>query len=213
MEIINSGIEKYIEEHTSDISDVLNKLYRETHIKILRPRMLSGAVQAKYLELLVKMIKPNRILEIGTYTGYSAISMASAIGTNAHLHTIDINEELESIVKKYISLAHLENKITYHIGNALEIIPKLNEKFDLIFIDADKNNYLNYYKLLIDKIPSGAWIVADNVLWSGKILNKNIVKDKDTKGLLEFNDYVYKDDRTENVIIPLRDGLMIIRKK
>jgi len=174
--------------------------------------MLSGAVQAKFLNLLVKMCNPKRILEIGTYTGYSAISMASALTEDAHLHTIDINIELHSIVEKYIILSTLENKITHHIGNALDIIPSLNEEFDFIFIDADKKNYLSYYKLLIDRIPSGAIIIADNVLWSGKVLKEAAMSDIDTKALQEFNKYVQADKRVENVLISVRDGLMIIRK-
>ena len=212
MDIIDKNIEKYIEDHTSNVSKVLSELDRETHIKVLRPRMLSGAVQAKLLELLIKMSNAKRILEIGTYTGYSAISMASALSNNGHLHTIDINIELESIINKYIQLSNLESKITHHIGNALEIIPTLDEDFDFIFIDADKENYLNYYKLLINRIPSGAWIVADNVLWSGKVISELRSKDTETKALVEFNNFIINDNRVENIMLPLRDGLMIIRK-
>jgi len=213
MDIIDKRIEQYIESHTSKVSKLLYELDRETHIKILRPRMLSGAVQGKLLELLVKMSGAKKILEIGTFTGYSAISMALGLPENGYLHTIDINVELESIVNKYIKLAKLENIITYHIGNALDIIPTLNEDFDLVFIDADKSNYLNYYNLVIDKLPKGAWIIADNILWSGKVLEKASAKDKETKAIQEFNDFVQKDIRVENAMVSIRDGLMVIRKK
>jgi len=213
MDIVNKNIEKYIEEHTSDVSKVLADLDRETHIKILRPRMLSGAVQGKLLELLVKMSGAKKILEIGTYTGYSAISMANALPHDGHLDTIDINIELETIVNKYIKLANLEDKISYHIGNALNIIPKLEGNFDFVFIDADKSNYLNYYNLLIDKLPKGAWIIADNVLWSGKILSEAKQNDKETKAIQEFNDFVQNDTRVENILLSIRDGLMVIRKR
>ena len=212
MNIIDQDIEKYIENHTSDISKVLYELDRETHIKILRPRMLSGAVQGKLLELLVKMSGAKNILEIGTYTGFSAISMASALPPEGHLHTIDINAELESIVNKYIKLSNLNNKISYHIGDANSIIPTLKSKFDFVFIDADKINYLNYYNLLIDKLPKGAWIIADNVLWSGKVLEKPQKNDKETKAIQEFNDFIQKDKRVENILLSIRDGLMVIRK-
>ena len=212
MNIVDKEIEKYIEKHSSDVSKVLADLDRETHIKVLRPRMLSGSVQAKFLELLVKIYNPKRILEIGTYTGYSAISMASALSKDGHLHTIDINIELESIVHKYIKLAKLDTKITHHIGNALEVIPNIDEIFDFVFIDADKLNYLNYYNLIIDKLPTGALIIADNVLWSGKILSEPKINDIDTKALQEFNEFVQADKRVENVLLSIRDGLMVIRK-
>jgi len=212
MNIVDQKIEKYIENHTSDISKVLYDLDRETHIKILRPRMLSGAVQGKLLELLVKMSGAKKILEIGTYTGFSAICMASALPSDGHLLTIDINAELESIVNKYIKLSNLNNKISYHIGDAINIIPTLKGDFDFVFIDADKDNYLNYYNLLIDKLPKGAWIIADNVLWSGKVLEKANAKDKETKAIQKFNDFIQKDKRVENIILSIRDGLMVIRK-
>jgi len=212
MNIVNTDIENYIESHTSDISKVLYDLDRETHIKVLRPRMLSGAVQGKFLELLVKMSGAKNILEIGTYTGFSAICMANALPANGLLHTIDINEELQPIVNKYIKLSKLESKIKYHIGDALEIIPTLKDDFDFVFIDADKDNYLNYYNLIIDKLPQGAWIIADNVLWSGKVLSKPKHNDIDTKALQEFNDFIQNDSRVENILLSIRDGLMIIRK-
>jgi len=213
MDIVNKNIENYIEEHTSEISKVLYDLDRETHIKVLRPRMLSGAVQGKLLELLVKMSGSKNILEIGTYTGFSAISMASALPNNGHLTTIDINAELEAIVNKYIKLSKLNNKISYYIGDAINILPTIECNFDFVFIDADKVNYLNYYNLLIDKLPKNAWIIADNVLWSGKVLSEPKVNDIDTKALQEFNDFIQNDNRVENVLLSIRDGLMVIRKR
>ena len=212
MELVNCNIEKYSEQHSSPVDKVLKELIRETNIKILRPRMLSGETQGKFLELLVKMTGARRILEIGTYTGFSAICMANGLGKNGHLHTIDVNDELESIIKKYISKSGMENKITSHIGNAIDIIPTIDEEFDFVFIDADKTNYLNYYNLLIDRIPSGAIIIADNVLWSGKILDIPEEKDKDTKALQIFNDFVQNDDRVENALLTIRDGLLVVRK-
>lgn len=213
MDFIDSKIEDYSLKHSSPVSKILSQLERETQLKILRPRMLSGALQGKLLEFLVKMSQPKRILEIGTYTGYSAICMASALPKEGHLHTIDINIELETIAKKYFKLSELEDKISFHSGDAMKIIPELDTEFDFVFIDADKSNYINYYNLLIDKVPSGAWIIADNVLWSGKILKEASKNDIDTKLLQEFNLHIQNDNRVENLLLPIRDGLMIIRKK
>ncbi len=212
MSLQDIKIEEYIVEHSSSLDNILQQLERETHLKVLRPRMLSGKIQGKFLEFIVKLSGAKHILEIGTYTGYSAICMANALPEDGIIHTIDINKELDSIVRKYIRLSNNESKIEYHIGNALDIIPSIKEDFNLIFIDADKTNYLNYYNLIIDKISSGSWIIADNVLWSGKVLETARSNDKETIALQDFNKKVNEDKRVENLLLPLRDGLMIIRK-
>jgi len=211
--MINPELEKYAEEHSSKESDLLYRLNRETHIKVMLPRMLSGAMQGKLLEMLSLMIKPKCILEIGTYTGYSAICLAKGLPTDGVLHTIEKNPELESIAKKYFAEAEIEHQVNYHLGNALEIIPQINEIFDLVFLDADKENYLNYYHLIFDKIRSGGYILADNVFWSGKVLSTPDPHDKEAIGIIEFNEFVQQDERIENVMLPLRDGLSLIRKK
>ncbi len=213
MNFISNEIENYCINNSKDINPLLKKLERETQLKVLRPRMLSGELQGKFLELVVKMSNAKNILEIGTYTGYSAICMASAMPDNGILHTIDINAELESMANKYFKLAMLDHKIDMHIGNALDIIPTLDINFDLVFMDADKHNYSNYYDIIIDKLPSGAWILVDNVLWSGKVLDLNNNKDKETIAIHEFNNKITNDSRVDNMLLPLRDGVMMIHKK
>ncbi len=215
MDFLPEKIDTYVNDHTKAESDLLQELNRETHSKILMPRMLSGHLQGRVLSMISHMIKPKRILEIGTYTGYSAICLAEGLAEGGILHTIDINEELETMVRRYLRLAGMENKIQYHIGDAMNIIPYLHEKFDLVFIDADKENYSNYYDLVFEKINPGGFIIADNVLWSGKVLldEPGVTDDKDTLALVAFNDKVVTDERVENVLFPIRDGLMVIRKK
>ncbi len=213
MEFLEEALEEYVNMHTSPESEVLNDLNRQTHINVLQPRMLSGHLQGRALSMLSKMIQPKRILEVGTYTGYAAICMAEGLRENGELITIDINYELEDMVNNYIKKAGLEDKIKMKVGNALEIIPTLESDFDLVFIDADKTNYSNYYDLLIDKIPQGSFIIADNVLWSGKVTEPVKENDEDTKQLQIFNKKIQSDERVENVLFPIRDGLMIIRKK
>ena len=213
MEFLDKELEKYVEEHTSSESQLLQQLNRDTWTNVLIPRMLSGHLQGRVLSMLSHMIKPKRILEIGTYTGYSAICMAEGMTNEGFMHTIDINEELSDMVKSYFDEARLVEKSKYHIGNALEIIPTINEKWDLVFIDADKDNYSNYYDLVIENVNEGGYIIADNVLWSGKVLEKNREKiDKDTQAIVEFNDKMHQDKRVENVLFPIRDGLMVLRK-
>ena len=213
MEFLDKELEKYVEEHTSSESQLLQQLNRDTWTNVLIPRMLSGHLQGRVLSMLSHMIKPKRILEIGTYTGYSAICMAEGMTNDGFMHTIDINEELSDMVKSYFDEARLVEKSKYHIGNALEIIPTINEKWDLVFIDADKDNYSNYYDLVIENVNEGGYIIADNVLWSGKVLEKNREKiDKDTQAIVEFNDKMHQDKRVENVLFPIRDGLMVLRK-
>jgi len=206
-------IEEYILNHTETEDVVLQELNRETNLKVLRPRMISGHYQGKIIELISKMIKPKKILEIGTYTGYSAICWAKGLANNGIIHTIEINDELENMLNKYFKKANINNKVKLYIGDALKIIPKINEAFDLAFIDADKPNYLNYYNLVFEKIKKGGYIIADNVLWDNKVITKNDKRDISTTGIKEFNNFVQNDDRVENLILNIRDGLMIVRKK
>lgn len=213
MEFLDKKIEDYSLAHSSEESDILKKINRETHAKVMQPRMLSGHMQGNFLSMLSHMIKPKQILEIGTYTGYSAVCLAQGLPEDGKLHTIDVNEELEKTVKGYIKDAKLESKINYYVGDAMKIIPSINEKFDLVFIDADKKNYINYYDLIFDKVSSGGFIIADNVLWSGKVLDLEKNKDHDTVMIDAYNNKVHNDPRVEHMLLPLRDGLMIARKK
>jgi len=213
MNLLSEPIEKYIADHSSSEDEILYALYRETHLKIDHPRMLSGAVQGQFLQMMAQLIHAQSILEIGTYTGYSAICLARGMKAEGRLHTIDIKEELFDIAHKYFVKAGLENQIIQHIGHALDIIPKLDMTFDLVFIDADKNNYPQYLDLVMDKLKSGGLIIADNVLWSGKVLEEIQAEDKDTPGVIAFNKQVQNDPRLENILLPLRDGLMLARKK
>ena len=208
--IVPAEIEQYITQHSSAETKNLADLNRETFVKVMMPQMLSGQVQGKFLEFISRMINPEYILEIGTYTGYSAICLAKGLRSAGKLITIDINEELTPMVKKYITLEKLEDKIEVLTGNALQIIPTLTQQFDLVFIDADKNNYTNYFDLVIQKVRPGGWILADNVLWSGKIISQN--KDKDTLAIDSYNKKIQQDPRVENVIISIRDGISIARK-
>jgi len=211
--MINPAIEKYAEEHSSNHSAILDELYRETHLKIMHPRMLSGSQQGRFLSMLSHMIGPKAILEIGTYTGYSAICLAEGLPIDGKIHTIELDPELEQIANKYFRKAEIEKQLEQYFGDAMEIIPKLNMLFDLVFIDADKNNYANYYRLVFDKVRSGGYILVDNVLWSGKVIEAIKKGDKDTPGIIEFNTLVQQDERVENVLLSMRDGLMLIRKK
>lgn len=213
MDFIDEKIEAYALAHSDPESDVLKKLNRDTHAHVLMPRMLSGHMQGNVLSMLSKMIKPDQILEIGTYTGYSAICLAQGLTKNGKLHTIDINEELETMVRSFFETAGLSTKINYYIGNALNIIPTIKEPFDIVFIDADKKNYAAYYDLVFDSVKPGGYIIADNVLWSGKVLMPAEKMDADTKAIDSFNKKVHSDTRVEHTLLPLRDGLMVVRKK
>lgn len=214
MEFLDPDLDKYIEAHTEPESELLYKINRETHTEVLKPRMLSGHLQGRVLSMLSHMIQPENILEIGTYTGYSALCMAEGLKENGKLITIDVNEELADRVKEYFQASEFCNKIEMKIGKALDIIPTLNNSWNMVFIDADKSNYLNYYQLCIDQVKPGGYILVDNVLWSGKVLEKNRKKlDKDTESMLKFNEFVHEDSRVQNVLFPIRDGLMILRKK
>ncbi|MBF8961778.1 O-methyltransferase [Pontibacter sp. FD36] len=214
MEFLDEELQQYAEEHTSPESELLHKINRQTHLSVMKPRMLSGHLQGRLLSMFSHMIRPKQILEVGTYTGYSAMCLAEGLQEDGTLHTIDINEELEDMVRGYIKEAGLSESVKYYIGNALEIIPTIDATFDLVFIDADKYNYATYYDLVIDRVRSGGYIIADNVLWSGKVLAKHRKKlDEDTAALLDFNKKVQDDPRVENILLPVRDGLMVARKK
>lgn len=213
MEFLDPDLEKYVENHTEQENELLRKINRETHTQVLKPRMLSGHLQGRVLSLLSHMIRPKNILEIGTYTGYSALCMAEGMQKTGTLITIDKNEELAERVNGYFKESGYANNIEFIKGNALDIIPKLKTEWDMVFIDADKSNYLNYYKLCIEQVKKGGYILIDNVLWSGKVLEKNRKKlDTDTEAILTFNRFVNNDDRVQNVLFPIRDGLMILRK-
>ena len=212
MDFIDPSIEAYALEHSEKESDFLFNLNRQTHLKVLQPRMLSGHLQGRILSFLSSAIKPKYILEIGTYTGYSALCMAEGLSKNGKLVTIDKNIELETMVKKYINDSSYKNQIEFINADAIDVIPTLNLEWDLVFIDADKENYINYFDLVIDQVKKGGWIIADNVLWSGKVLEEPDVKDKETIILQKFNEKVNRDSRVRNVLFPVRDGMMIMIK-
>ena len=213
MEFIDQKLDDYVCAHTENEPEVLNALNRKTHLTVLRSRMLSGHFQGRLLSMISHMIQPERILEIGTYTGYSAICLAEGLTENGKLTTIDINEELEDIAREFIQKANLENKIEYIIGDAMQIVPQLDEQFDLVFIDADKKNYCNYYHLVFDKVKPGGYILADNVLWSGKVVEDYEALDSETKIIMDYNKMVHEDPRVQEILLPIRDGLMLARKR
>jgi predicted O-methyltransferase YrrM len=211
MDFLPKEIADYALSYTQNESDLLAKLNRETWAKVMTPRMLSGHLQGRVLSMFSKMIAPNNILEIGTYTGYSALCMAEGITKNGRLHTIDSNEEVCKFARKYFKQSEYNQNIIQHNGDALEIIPRIDTEFQLVFIDADKENYYNYYDLVMEKLTLGGYIIADNVLWSGKILDSN-EEDKETQALRTFNQRIHEDNRVENILLPIRDGLMLCRK-
>jgi|TARA_B100001142_G_C14303447_1_gene643798 predicted O-methyltransferase YrrM len=211
-DIVNNKIEDYIRKNSSKEPEILKDLNKETYLKVLNPRMLSGHIQGRFLSIITKLIKPKKILEIGTYTGYSAICMAEGLIENGIIHTIDINEELVSIQNKYFAKSKCNNSIIQHVGDARNIIKSINEKFDLVFLDADKENYIEYYELVIEKVKKGGLIIADNVLWTGKVVEPEKDDDELTQYLIDFNKMINEDDRVENIILPLRDGLNVILK-
>ena len=210
MDFLPEKLQEYIEQHSRYEGELLYQLERETYQKVLMPRMVSGHIQGQVLRMLSLMIKPTTILEIGTFTGYSGVCVADGLKDHGKLITIDINKELEDMVKSYFKNSGFESQIDYRIGNAMHIIPTLACTFDLVFIDADKINYSNYFDLVIDKVNSGGFILADNVLWSGKVIESK--PDVDTRALIAFNDKIQKDTRVENVLFPVRDGIMVMRK-
>jgi caffeoyl-CoA O-methyltransferase len=211
MDFLDPKLLNYCEQHSEKESDLLAELNRQTHIKVGSPRMLSGHLQGRLLSLLSKLVQPAVILEIGTYTGYSALCLAEGLDKNGKLITIDPNEETNEFATRYFNRSDYKHLITLMPGHAQQIIPTLNEKFDLVFIDADKMNYSLYYDLIIDKVAPGGLIVADNVLWSGKVIDENM--DPDTLAIHKFNQKINNDHRVENLLLPVRDGLMVLRKK
>jgi caffeoyl-CoA O-methyltransferase len=213
MDFIAQKIIDYAEAYSRPEISALKELNRETNAKVLMPRMLSGHLQGRLLSMFSYMIQPKRILEIGTYTGYSAICLSEGLAEGGVLHTIDINAELKSMALKYFRQAGCDQKIVLHTGEALQIIPTLKETWDIVFIDADKKNYSAYYDLVIPHMRKGGFIIVDNVLWSGKVLDDPKMMDTDTKAIADFNKKVLSDDRVENMLLPVRDGLMIARVK
>lgn len=210
MDVTQPELQQYSEDHSTAENTVLQKINRDTHANVMMPRMLSGHLQGRVLSMISHMVKPKMILEIGTYTGYATICLAEGLAAGGKVITLDVNEELEDRVRAHVKDAGMEALIDYRLGNAMTIIPGLKESFDLVFIDADKENYSNYFDLVIDKVNVGGFILADNVLWSGKVLDAK--PDKDTKAILAFNSKIHNDPRVENVLLPIRDGIMLIRK-
>ncbi len=211
MEFLPEDLQIYVEDHTEPESDLLQQINRETHLHVLKPRMLSGHLQGRVLSIFSHMIKPKNVLEIGTYTGYAALCLAEGLADDGKLVTIDNNQELSERTKNYFAASEYKDQIEMLVGNAVGIIPNLTNAWDLVFIDADKANYSNYFDMVIDQTSSGGFIIADNVLWSGKIVDHS-KNDKDTVALREFNDKVHMDQRVQDVLFPIRDGLMILRK-
>lgn len=211
MHFISPELELYVERHSQDEPALLAALHRETYQKIMQPRMLSGHFQGRVLSMLSKLIRPVNILEIGTYTGYATLCLAEGMQANGSIDTIDINEELFDIQKKYFDLSPWKNQISQHLGDALEIIPALKKKYDLVFIDADKDNYLNYLEMILPIMNKGGIILSDNVLWSGKVLETPDPRDLSTNVLLEYNRKLKEDPRVETVLLPIRDGLTVSR--
>ena len=210
MELLHKDIQDYASKYTENESKLLMDLDRETWVKTVNPRMISGKIQGRILSMFSRMIKPQNILEIGTFTGYSALCMAEGINKNGLIHTIDINEEIVLLAKEYFQKSKFNKNIKQYVGNAIDIIPKIKNNFDIVFIDADKENYSNYFDLVIKKVNVGGFIIADNVLWSGKV-TKNI-RDKETMALHEYNNKIMQSNMVRNLLLPVRDGLMICQK-
>ena len=205
-------IDEYILQHIDAEGDYLNALYRDTHLRLLYPRMASGHLQGRMLKMFVQMIRPQQVLEIGTYSGYSALCMAEGLPDGATLHTIEINDEQEDFTRPWLENSPYADKIKFYIGDAMKLIPQLNQQFDLVFMDADKRKYIEYYELVLPLLNQGGYIIADNTLWDGWVIEEKR-QDAQTNGVRAFNDFVRNDERVEEVILPLRDGLTIIRKK
>ena len=212
MELIPEAVRHYADNHTSPEPDLLKKINRETHVNYLFPRMLSGHYQGRLLGLLSGMIRPSAVLEIGTYTGYGTICLAEGLKKDGIIHTIEINIELEEVIQQNILEAGIKDRVKLYFGDAREIIPGIKGGFDLVYLDADKINYLTYFEMLIDRINPGGYIFADNVLWSGKVI-QNTDNDKEAGKLQEFNDFIQADNRVENILLPVRDGIMVIQKR
>lgn len=209
--ISHPGLDRYLTEHTSAEPELLKRLFRETHVKIHHPRRTSDHLTGKLLEMICLMLKPMRVLEIGTFTGYGALVMAAALPEDGELHTIEVNDEMEPFIRKWIDESGLNNRITLHIGDALRIMPGFEFPFDLIFIDGDKDQYVEYYEAAMAKSHPGTFIIADNTLWSGKVLQKGIPEsDHFTRGVMRFNDHVQADGRVENLLLPVFDGVTVV---
>ena len=206
-------IEEYILSHSDDEGALLKALERDAHVNLLRPRMLSGHLQGRILKMFCRMMQPRRVLEIGTYTGYATLCLAEGLPEDGLVHTLEINDEMEDFIFKYLNQSPLQEKIRVHFGDAMEIIPQLDEQFDLVFIDADKRLYSAYYDLVFPKVRAGGLILADNTLWDGKVVETSPASDKQSLGILAFNEKIKQDERVEKVILPLRDGLTMIWKK
>ncbi len=206
------AIEDYILSHIDKESDYLQRLYRDTCVNLLRPRMASGHIQGRMLKMFVQMIRPENILEIGTYSGYSALCMAEGLGEKGHLYTLEINDEQEDFTRPWIEGSAFAQKIDFIIGDALDVVPKMDIMFDMAFIDGDKRHYIEYFEVVMKKLNKGGYILADNTLWDGHVLSTPPESDKQTWGIMDFNDYLTNDPRIEKVILPLRDGLTVIRK-
>jgi predicted O-methyltransferase YrrM len=206
-------LEQYVLDHIDKESDYLKALYRATHVKLLRPRMASGHLQGRLLKMLVEMIKPSQILEIGTYSGYSALCLAEGLGEGGMLHTFEINDEQEDFTRPWIEGSPYADKIKFYIGDALKIVPEMGITFDMAFVDGDKRRYIDYYEMVLEHMNPGGYIIADNTLWDGHVVETPTPTDQQTRGIMAFNDLVADDERVEKVILPLRDGLTIIRKK
>ena len=206
-------IEEYILSHSDDEGALLKALERDAHVNLLRPRMLSGHLQGRILKMFCRMMQPRRVLEIGTYTGYATLCLAEGLPEDGLVHTLEINDEMEDFIFKYLNQSPLQEKIRVHFGDAMEIIPQLDEQFDLVFIDADKRLYSAYYDLVFPKVRAGGLILADNTLWEGKVVETIPASDKQSLGILAFNEKIKQDERVEKVILPLRDGLTMIWKK
>ena len=209
---LTTPLDQYIAEHSSPEGDYLYRLFRATHVEILAPQMASGHIQGRLLKFLVKMIRPKRILEIGTFTGYSGLCMAEGLDEGGKLYTFEVEDELEDFTRRWINGSPFADKIEFIIGDALEIVPTLGEKFDMVFIDGNKREYIKYYEMAMEHLSDGGWILADNTLWDGHVIDPER-QDAQTNGVRSFNDLVRNDERVEVVILPLRDGLTIIRKK
>ena len=212
MDFLDPEIQGYAEAHTQPESDLLHRINRETHLEVLKPRMLSGHLQGRLLSMFSHMMQPRMVVEVGTYTGYSALCLAEGLAPDGQLITIDVNEELDERVRAYVQDAGLADRISFRLGNALDILPEIEGPLDMVFIDADKVNYGRYFDLVIDKVRPGGLILADNVLWSGKVVQPVKDNDEATKALLAFNDMVQDDPRVENILLPVRDGIMMARK-
>lgn len=209
---ITEELEEYCEAHSTPESDLLYRLNRETNLKCIKPRMISGHLQGRLLSFISQMMRPKRILEIGTYTGYATLCLAEGLTDEGRIDTIEIDEELEEMIRRYFSQSDYKEKITLHVGDALQVLKQLDATWDLVFMDAEKDDYIAYYELVMPRLRQGGIILADNVLWSGKVIQTVKTGDKETRALMKFNDYVLADERVKNFLLPFRDGIMVIEK-